>query len=58
MIFTNDGIIQQFLNLLGVTITTSDGQYLAFLTVSVLAVVVLVLFLVFIFKFLVYLRKG
>lgn len=58
MIFTNDGLIQSFLNFLGVSLTTSDGYYLAFLTVSVLAVVILVLIMSFIFKFLVYLRKG
>lgn len=58
MIFTADGLINQFLNFLGVSISTSDGYYIAFVTASALGLAVVTLILTFIFKFIVYIRKG
>lgn len=58
MIFSPDGLINQFLNFLGVSISTSDGYYIAFVTVSALGLAVVTLILTFIFKFIVYIRKG
>lgn len=58
MIFSADGLINQFLNFLGVSISTSDGYYIAFVTVSALGLAVVTLILTFIFKFIVYIRKG
>lgn len=58
MIFTADGLINQFLNFLGVSISNSDGYYIAFVTVSALGLAVITLILTFIFKFIVYIRKG
>lgn len=58
MIFTADGLINQFLNFLGVSISNSDGYYIAFVTVSALGLAVITLIFTFIFKFIVYIRKG
>lgn len=58
MTFTSDGLIQKVLDLLGVTIITSDGYYLAYISSLIIALAIIVIFFVGIFKFLVYLRKG
>lgn len=58
MTFTGDGLIQKVLDLLGVTITTSDGYYLAYISSLIIALAIIVIIFVGIFKFLVYLRKG
>ena len=58
MTFTGDGLIQKVLDLLGVTITTSDGYYLAYISSLIIALAIIVIMFVGIFKFLVYLRKG
>lgn len=58
MIFSADGIIQKFLDLLGVTVTTSTGQYIVFVIASAFCAVCVVSLMLLIFKFLVYLRKG
>lgn len=58
MTFTGDGLIQKVLDLLGVTITTSDGYYLAYISSLIIALAIIVILFVGLFKFLVYLRKG
>ena len=58
MTFTADGLIQKFLNLLGVTVTTSTGQYIVFIISAAVIAVSIVCLMLLIFKFLVYLRKG
>lgn len=58
MIFTADGLIQRFLDLLGVSIQTSTGYYIAFVIVSAIVATSLVSLMLLIFRFLVYLRKG
>lgn len=58
MTFLPTGIIQQFLDLLGATPTTLTGQYIVFVTMASCFVLCIVAFLTFIFKLLVYIRKG
>lgn len=58
MIFTDDGIIAQFLSILGVQITSYDGYYIAFVVSSALAACIIVSFLVLLFKFLCFIRRG
>lgn len=57
MTITEGGIISQFLDLLGVELTTATGDYVAFLVSASLAAVCVITFTVLLFKFLVYLRK-
>lgn len=54
----DNGLIYDFLSLLGIEIVTSTGTMLAFLAVAALLCVCIVSTLVLIFKFLVYLRRG
>lgn len=58
MNFSSSGLIQQFLDFLGVQLQTADSYYIAFVTVAALGVVLVVLVLSFIFKLLVYIRKN
>lgn len=58
MNFTPDGLIQKFLDLLGVSVTTSTGQYIVFIISAAVIAVSIVCLMLLIFKFLVYLRKG
>lgn len=58
MNFTPDGLIHKFLDLLGVSVTTSTGQYIVFIISSAVIAVSIVSLMLLIFKFLVYLRKG
>lgn len=58
MIFTDTGIIAQFLSVLGVTVTTFDGYYVAFVVASAVVACVVISFMVLLFKFLCYIRKG
>lgn len=58
MSFTSDGLIQKVLDLLGVTITTSDGFYLAYISALIVAIVFLIVIFFGLFKFLVYLKRG
>ena len=58
MNFTSTGLIQQLLDFLGVTITTSDGYYIAYISALILAITVILITFFGIFKFLVYLRKN
>lgn len=57
MSFTSSGLIQQILDFLGVTITTSDGYYLVYVSALVVTIVFMVITFFGLFKFLVYLRK-
>ena len=54
----NSGLIQDFLNLIGVEIVTASGTMVAFLVCGALLCVCIVSCLVLFFKFLVYLRRG
>lgn len=58
MTFIQDGLIQQFLNLLGVNINNATGYYIAFIIASAVFAVITVCLALLIFRFLVYLRKG
>lgn len=58
MSFTSSGLIQQLLDFLGVTITTSDGYYLVYISALILAITVVIITFFGLFKFLVYLRKN
>lgn len=58
MIFSSTGLIQQFLDFLGVQLQTADSYYIAFVTVGALGVVLVAFVLSFIFKLLVYIRKN
>lgn len=54
----DSGLIYQFLDILGVEITTATGHYIAFMATVALAAVALVALMVLVFKLLVYLRRG
>lgn len=58
MTFNPDGIIQQFLDILGVTVETASGQYIAFMVSAAILALVIVSLLLLLFRFLVYIRKG
>lgn len=58
MSFSSDGIIQQFLDILGVTVDTASGQYIAFTVSAAILALVIVSLLLLLFRFLVYIRKG
>lgn len=58
MSFSNNGIIQQFLNLLGVVPETATGQYIAYMVSAAVFAICIVAFMSLLFRFLVFLRKG
>lgn len=58
MTITPDGLIQQFLDILGIELTTATGNYVAFIITASLSAVALISLMILIFKFLVYLRRG
>lgn len=58
MTITDSGLIHDFLNLLGIEITTQSGSELAFIVCGALLASCVALVLAFLFKFLVYIRKG
>lgn len=58
MSITPDGLIQQFLDILGIELTTATGNYVAFIITASLSAVALISLMILIFKFLVYLRRG
>lgn len=58
MTILDTGLIHEFLQLLGFQITTQSGAELAFVVTGALAAVSVALILAFLFKFLVYIRKG
>lgn len=53
-----DGLVQQFLDILGIQVTTASGHMIAFMVTAALSAVALISLMVLIFKFLVYLRRG
>lgn len=57
MRFATDGLIQALLDFLGVTVTTSDGYYIVYISALILGVSFVLVTFFAIFKFLVYLRK-
>lgn len=58
MSISDSGIIHDFLTLLGIEITTQSGAELAFVVAGALLVASLALVLAFLFKLLVYIRRG
>lgn len=54
----DSGLIYDFLQLIGVELTTQTGILVAFLVCAALLCVCIVSVMVLLFKFLVYLRKG
>lgn len=58
MKITDTGLIREFLDLLGIEITTQSGSELAFVVCGALLASCVALVLAFLFKFLVYIRKG
>lgn len=58
MSITPDGLIQQFLDILGIELTTATGNYVAFIITASLSAVALISLMILIFKFLVYLKRG
>lgn len=58
MSFTSDGIVQTLLDLLGVTIETSTGQYIAFMISSAILAITIIALMLLLFRFLVFIRKG
>lgn len=57
MTLVDSGLVQQFLDLIGIQITTASGGYIAFLVVSILIGLIVITFSMFLFKFLVYVRR-
>ena len=58
MSFLPSGLVDKFLDILGVSIDSSTGQYIAFIAVSALVGISIVSLMSLIFKFLVFLKKG
>lgn len=58
MSFTTDGLIYKFIDLLGVTLETSTGQYIAFVVCAVIFAICIVSFMLLLFRLLVFIRKG
>ena len=54
MSLVDEGLVKQFLDLIGIQITTASGGYIAFLVVSILIGLIVITFSMFLFKFLVY----
>lgn len=57
MRFATDGLIQALLDFLGVTVTTSDGYYIVYISALILGISFVLVTFFAIFKFLVYLKK-
>ena len=57
MTLVDSGLVKQFLDLIGIEITTASGGYIAFLVVSILIGLIVITFAMFLFKFLVYVRR-
>ena len=57
MTLIESGLVKQFLDLIGIEITTASGGYIAFLVVSILIGLIVITFAMFLFKFLVYVRR-
>lgn len=58
MTFTSNGLIQRFLDILGVTVDSATGEYIVFIISAAVVSVCIVCLMLLIFRFLVYLRKG
>lgn len=58
MTFVSDGLVQRFLDILGVSVNTATGQYIVFIITSAIVAITIVSLMLLFFKFLVYLRKG
>lgn len=58
MTFVSDGLVQRFLDILGVSVNTATGQYIVFIITSAIVAITIVSLMLLLFKFLVYLRKG
>ena len=58
MNITDTGLIKQFLDILGIEITTATGNYVAFMASAALLAVALIALMVLLFKLLVYIRRG
>lgn len=58
MSFTENGIIQEFLNLIGAVPETATAQYIVYMVCSALFAICIVAFMSLLFRFLVFLRKG
>lgn len=58
MSFSSEGLIQTFLDLLGVTVETASGQYIAFTVSAAILALVIVALMLLLFRFLVFIRKG
>lgn len=56
MTFTSNGLLNKFLDLIGVQITSVDAQYISFIVLACVFGAITIAFLVLIFKFLCYLR--
>lgn len=56
MTFVNNGLLNNFLDLIGVQINSPDAQYIAFIVLACVFGAITISFLVLIFKFLCYLR--
>lgn len=58
MSFTTEGLVQTLLDLLGVTVETSTGQYIAFMVSSAILAISIIALMLLLFRFLVFIRKG
>lgn len=57
MTLVDSGLVKQFLDLIGIQVTTASGGYIAFLVCSILIALIVITFSMFLFKFLVYIRR-
>lgn len=58
MSFLSDGLIQGFLDILGVQVNTPSSQHVVFVASAAFVTIALISLMQLLFKFLVYLRKG
>lgn len=58
MSFQSNGLIQKFLDLLGVQVETASGQYIAFMAGSAILALTIIALMLLLFRFLVFIRKG
>lgn len=58
MSFTTNGIIYKLIELLGVTIETSTGQYIAFVVGGTIFAICIVSFMLLLFRLLVFIQRD
>lgn len=58
MTFIENGLVQRFLDLLGIDIITATGGYIAVSLVSCILAISIVSLMLLIFRLIVYLKKG